>query len=58
MITKRLGFEVDVDGTSDRVGDDEEWRRQVVGPGVRVDSALEVAVTGEHAATDQLVLRC
>ena len=53
---ERLGGQVDVHAAGQRVGDDQRRRGEVVGAGVGVDPALEVAVAREHRADDQVLL--
>ena len=56
VFTKRLSLEVDVDGASKRVGNDERGRGQVVSAGKGMNTALEVSVSGEDGGNDKVGL--
>lgn len=57
LFTQRLLFEVDIHGAGNGIGYHQERGRQVIRSGIRVNSTLEVSVTRQDAAADQLVLR-
>ena len=48
ILAKRLGFKIEIHGASERIGDDERRRCQVVHLDVRADAAFEVAVARQH----------
>lgn len=51
-----FSFEVDVDGTTEGIGNNEGRRSQIVGSGKRVDSTFEVSVTRKDGGSDQIAL--
>ncbi len=51
---KRLAGQIDEHRACERVSHDERWRGEVVGPGVGIDAALEVAVSRENRGGDQI----
>ena len=53
---ERLRVEVDIDAAGEGEGDDERRRHEEVRLDVRVDARLEVAVAGEDAGGDEIVL--
>ena len=53
---ERLAGQVDLHRAGERIGDDQRRRGEIVGPHVRIDAALEIAVAGEHRGGDQIVL--
>ena len=52
---ERLGTEVDVHATRQRVGNDERRRAQIVEARQRIDASLEIAITRKHRRDDELV---
>ncbi len=60
VVAERLGAEVDVDATCERVGHHQRRAREVVRPHVGAHAALEIAVAAEHADRDQVAVanRC
>ena len=53
---ERLGGQIDVQRSRQRVGDDERRRREVVRAHVLLDAAFEVAVAGQHRTDDETAL--
>ena len=57
VLSDRLVHEVDVHPPGEGIGDDERRRREVIRLHLGVDARLEVPVSGEHRAHDQVALR-
>ena len=55
-LAQRLGGQVHMDVASQRIGDDEGRRGQIVGLHIRVDAAFEVAVARDHGGGDGAVV--
>jgi hypothetical protein len=51
-----FSVEIDVDGTSQGIGNNERRRSQIVGSGKRVNSSFEVSVTGKDGSSNQIAL--
>ena len=49
-------LEIDVGRAGQRIRDDQRRAGQIVGLHIRVDAAFEIAIAGEHAGDDQVVL--
>ena len=56
VLTDRLGLEIVVNGTSKGVSNDKRRRGQVVGSSVRMNSALEVSVSGKDGGSNHIVV--
>jgi hypothetical protein len=54
VVAQRLVVEVDVHTTGQGIGNDQRWRRQIVGPNQRMNAALEVAIAAQHRRHDQV----
>mmetsp|Transcript_414 Transcript_414/g.472 ORF Transcript_414/g.472 Transcript_414/m.472 type:complete len:317 (-) Transcript_414:86-1036(-) len=54
VVTQGLGFEIDVNSSSQGVGDNQRRRGQVVGPGERMNSTFEVSVSGQNSGRNQI----
>src|SRR5690606_5076583 len=54
--SERFVAQVDVDAADEREGDDQRRGHQVVGPDLRVDATLEVAVAGQRRCDHQAAL--
>jgi hypothetical protein len=39
-----------------RIGDDQRRRSEIIGAHIRIDAALEIAITGKHRRGDEVVL--
>lgn len=56
VVTERGGIKVKVHSASKSVGNNERRRSQVVGTGVRMDTSLEVSVSGEDSGGDHITI--
>ncbi len=56
VMPQRIVDKIDVQTTGYCIRNHQHGRRQIVGPHLRVDPRLEVAVTGQHGRHDQLML--
>ena len=57
VLSKRLRAQVDIHGAGEREGDDERRGHQKIGADVLVHAGLKVAVAGEDAGSNEIILR-
>ena len=52
---ERVGGEIDVEASRERVRNHERWRGEICGAHLRMDPALEVAVAAEHCGDGEVL---
>src|SRR5690606_37904845 len=50
---QRSGFEIDIDASGERIGNDQRWAGQVVGTDQSVDSSFKVPVPAQDRTSDE-----